>query len=194
MKAQDVSWEIGNRKIFSGINLSIGEGEAVELRGPNGSGKSTLLRLLANLQQPHQGRVVLTTQRVGFIGHKSGLSGLSSVMENIEWYCALAGVHCQRSDVDARLNQFGLVAEKHTRVQELSAGQSRRCALLCLSLGQHDLWLLDEPTASLDAQGIALTHDLITQHRQHSGGVILATHSADRLPQATRVDLNHSPL
>jgi len=192
LNARNISWKIGGRTIFSGINFSVRSGEALELRGPNGSGKSTLLRLLANFQQPHEGIVHLNTRRVGFLGHKPGLSGLLSVSENVKWYCTLANVHYTLAELEDRLNQFELTYEKQALVQELSSGQVRRCALLCLSLGQHDLWLLDEPTAALDGRGISLTQQLVEQHRKNSGAVVMATHSTDRLPESTTVELIHT--
>lgn len=190
LNAQNVSWRIGGRTLFSGIDFSVHTGEALELRGPNGSGKSTLLRLLAKFQQPHEGSVKLNTRRVGFLGHKPGLSGLLSVFENVKWYCTLAKAHFTDTELEERLHQFELTHEKHTLVQELSTGQVRRCALLCLCLAQYDLWLLDEPTAALDSRGTSVTQNLIEQHRKNSGAVVMATHSTEPLSEATTVELN----
>ena len=190
LNARNISWRIGGRTLFSGIDFSVRTGEALELRGPNGSGKSTLLRLLAKFQQPHEGIVQLNTRRVGFLGHKPGLSGLLSVFENVKWYCTLAKVHYTDTELEDRLHQFELTHEKQALVQELSTGQVRRCALLCLSLAQYNLWLLDEPTAALDNRGSSLTQNLIEQHRKNAGAVVMATHSTDPIPEATTVELN----
>lgn len=192
LNVRNIAWRIGERTLFSGIDFSVRSGEALELRGPNGSGKSTLLRLLANLQQPYEGTVQLNTRRIGFLGHKPGLSGLLSVSENVKWYCTLANVNYTRAEIENRLHQFELTYEKQALVQELSSGQVRRCALLCISLAQHDLWLLDEPTAALDTEGILLTQQLIAQHRKNAGAVVMATHSTDQLPAATTVELTHT--
>jgi heme exporter protein A len=110
---------------------------------------------------------------VGWIGHNDGVKAQLSVLENARFFAALYGA---RIDVMEVLNHVGLKRLADLSAQYLSAGQRKRLGLARLILSNRPLWLLDEPLSSLDAAGRRLAAELIGEHCDNGGIVIVATH------------------
>ncbi|MEQ9004579.1 MAG: ATP-binding cassette domain-containing protein, partial [Pseudomonadales bacterium] len=87
LRLQGFHCERDGRLLFSGLDLTLGRGDCLELRGPNGSGKSTLLRALAGLYPDYGGTIEAADSL--YLGHRAGISGLLSARENLAWYGAL---------------------------------------------------------------------------------------------------------
>lgn len=172
----------GERTLFDGLDLVVGPGEIVELRGPNGAGKTSLLLTIAGILRPTEGTIRIEGGdpearrgiEIGFLGHKSAIKPRLTVAENLAFWAALDGR--PKSGAGAALETVGLGAMPSLDAGYLSAGQTRRLALARLILLDRAIWLLDEPTASLDAQGEALVAALIDDHLDRGGLVIVATH------------------
>lgn len=176
----------GGRVIFRDFSLHVAEGRAVELRGPNGVGKSSLLRLLAGLLPPDDGDARLGTislyrdpgvfqERVAYAGHLDAIKPALSVVENLSVWAGILGAPAGAA---ARaLRRFGLSGIAERRAGECSAGQKRRLGLARLLLDQRPLWLLDEPTVSLDTQATRLVAELIAEHLAEGGMALVATHT-----------------
>lgn len=185
----------GERLLFKGLSFDASSGTLTEIVGPNGIGKTSLLRILAGLLGAEAGTVSLReggrllgkddepANRLHYLGHQDALKSQLTVRENLAFAHALfAG----RGGAEEALTRLGLVRQADLPIGVLSAGQRRRAALArCAMLGRP-LWLLDEPTASLDANGRTLVADLIGAHIAGGGTVIAATHEAMR-PDARRV-------
>lgn len=90
------------------------------------------------------------------------------------------------------LETFELRTATNKLIQELSAGQKRRCSLVCLLIGEYKLWLLDEPFSSLDSQGEELVRVLIQEHCKTGGSAVIASHSASPLAHAAQVEFGIS--
>ncbi|KAK3143652.1 hypothetical protein QOZ80_4AG0303150 [Eleusine coracana subsp. coracana] len=173
--------------VLRDINLSVHDGTALVLTGANGSGKTTLLRMLAGFSRPSAGEVLwnghdITSPGV-FQQYKLQLNWMSlkdavkeklTVLENVQWFELLEGKD------GARLQLARLLAI------------------------DRPIWLLDEPSVALDAEGTKLLEYIIAEHRKKGGMVIVATHLPIeiedamllRLPQRfprrkTLVDLVH---
>jgi len=171
----------GGRPVFAGVSFALANGDVMAVRGPNGSGKSTLLRLVAGLLQPGSGEI-----RAGggdgdagggqahYVGHLDGLKPSLTVLENLTFW---SRVWRGKATVDGALDAVGLRPLGHLPVGVLSAGQRRRTALARLLLAPRPLWLLDEPTASLDAASEATLGSLIAGHAGRGGVAIIATHA-----------------
>ena len=142
------------------------------LRGPNGSGKTTLLRGLAGLTPPLSGRIEMPPESAAYAGHSDGLKAQLSVAENLAFWARAFG----QTDIAPAIAAFDLAALAERRVAELSAGQKRRTALARLLVTARPLWLLDEPTVSLDAQNTARFGAAVTAHLATGGMAVLATH------------------
>lgn len=171
-----LSCERGGRRLFSPLTLSVLPGDYVELIGANGSGKSTLLRTLAGLHSQFTGEYL--SQDVLYQGHRLGLDGLLTPLENLAWF---AGLEDQTLDHEATLNALqraGVLTKAYSLCSAMSAGQQRRVAMARWLLSARKLWLLDEPLTALDASAQDLLRDVIAEHCANGGAVICATHNA----------------
>lgn len=175
----------GERLIFSGLSCVLPAGGALLLTGANGSGKSSLLRLLAALLIPETGSIVWGDDPVGndlaryraslhYAGHLDAVKPALGVRDTLAFWAGMRGFPASR--VDAALIAFALDAVADWPCRWLSAGQKRRLALARLIASPASLWLLDEPTASLDADGEDRLVAAIERHRAGGGRVAIATH------------------
>ena len=162
----------GGVPVLEDVSLTLRPGEAVVVRGPNGSGKTTLLRTIAGLQPATSGGMVRDGDAIAYVPHANGVKGTLSVVENLAFWAGLHGVE----GVDAALDSFFLSALRDRRAQSLSAGQKRRLALARLLVTGRPLWLLDEPTDSLDEASARLFADLARAHLASGGAALIASH------------------
>lgn len=192
----------GERVLFAGLDFALAPGEALALTGPNGSGKTTLLRLLAGLARPLAGSIAWAGQPLGrggegydgalrYIGHLPGLKPGLTAREALAFEARLLGL--PPADLETALGVFALERLANLPVRVLSAGQRRRVALTRLALAPAALWLLDEPTTSLDAASEATLWRLAEAHLAAGGALVAATHAAIPLPGLRRLDLNDFP-
>ncbi len=188
----------GERLIFSGLDFSLAPGQAVVLRGPNGCGKTSLLRIAATLLRAADGQMTWGGSDIGeeidehrnrlhFIGHQDAVKSALTVRENVSTWANIRGASENR--VDDALAAFDILHLADTPAQYLSAGQHRRTALARLVASPAELWLLDEPTVSLDADGTACLQRVISDHRAADGMVMAATHIELGLDDAEMLQL-----
>lgn len=162
----------GGVPVLEDVSLTLHPGEAVVVRGPNGSGKTTLLRTVAGLQPVTGGAMARDGDSIAYVPHANGVKGTLSVAENLAFWAGLHGV----DGVDAALDALALGAARNRRAQTLSAGQKRRLALARLLVTGRPLWLLDEPTDSLDEASVRLFADLVRTHLASGGAALIASH------------------
>jgi len=172
----------GGREIFAGLDFTADAGEALAVVGANGAGKTSLLRLIAGLIAPAGGSVTFVggdddlspAEQAHYLGHRDALKSALSVMENLAfWRAALGG---EATNIDAALNAVGLDHIAQLPAAFLSAGQRRRLSIARLLAVKRPIWLLDEPTSSLDANGQAMMADLMRNHLSGGGVIVAATH------------------
>ncbi len=186
---QQLACRRGGRTVFAGIDFRLGEGSAALVRGPNGAGKSSLLRIIAGLLPPAGGDVRLgelslardrsaVQERVAFAGHLDAVKPALTVAENLGFWAGILGDGRggARGRAAAALDRFGLGAIAERPAGQCSAGQRRRLGLARLLVLDRPLWLLDEPTVSLDAASTALVAELVREHAQAGGLALIATH------------------
>lgn len=161
---QGLSRRLGERTLLEDLSLSVAEGECLALLGPSGCGKTTTLRLLAGLDAPSAGRVLLEgeditdlppgNRRVAMVFQSYALYPHLSVVGNLELGLRVRGVPAREreSRVAAILELLQLAELRDRRPAQLSGGQRQRVALARALLRQPRLVLLDEPMSNLDAQ------------------------------------------
>jgi heme exporter protein A len=172
----------GGRSLFAGLSLAVGAGEALLLLGSNGAGKTTLLRTIAGLLAPAAGSIRVeggdAERSVGeqchYVGHLNALKSSLTLEENASFWCRFLGG--RRDGLDAALAAFGLAGLQGLPVAYLSAGQKRRLALARVLLADRPIWLLDEPTVSLDRAAQGALVSAVDGHLAKGGLVIAATH------------------
>ncbi|RJL06349.1 heme ABC exporter ATP-binding protein CcmA [Paracoccus aestuarii] len=182
---QDLAVSRGGLRTVEGVGFSLDAGQALILRGPNGLGKTTLLRCIAGLQPPAAGRIVIEEDSLAYAAHADGLKSALTVAENMDFWARVFG----GGDVAAALAAMDLQALAHRPAGALSAGQKRRLGLARLLVARRPIWVLDEPTVSLDAASVARFAGVIGDHLAQGGAALIATHIDLGLPQARVQDL-----
>jgi heme exporter protein A len=189
LMGHDLSCIRGGREVFTGVNFSVAAGEALAVTGRNGAGKTTLLRLIAGLLEAAGGRLELSggeadatlAEQAHYLGHRDALKPALSVRENLEfWYAFLgdrdASTASTASATTSALETVGLGALAGLPAAYLSAGQRRRLAIARLVAAPRPIWLLDEPTAALDAASQQRLAELMRSHLAGGGMIVAATH------------------
>ncbi len=176
----------GGVTVLRGLTLTVNPGQALILRGPNGSGKTTLLRTLAGLQPPADGTYDLPADSVAYAAHADGLKSTLTVSENLGFWSRIYGGPA----IDPALRALDLTPLTRRRAGELSAGQKRRLGLARLLVTGRPVWLLDEPTVSLDVASVAMFADAVRGHLATGGLAVIATHVDLGLPEARVLDLD----
>lgn len=185
LSVRDLAVARGGMRALEGVGFSVAPGQALILRGPNGIGKTTLLRTIAGLQPPVSGVIEAAPDSVAYAAHADGLKSALTVAENLGFWAAIFGGRDIATAVEA-MNLGGLTARP---AGSLSAGQKRRLGLARLLVTGRPIWVLDEPTVSLDADSVALFGDLVRRHLAAGGSAIMATHIELGLDEARRFDL-----
>ena len=190
----------GDRMVFADLDFSLAPGEALVLTGANGSGKSSLLRLMAGLARPEAGRIAWDgadiaddpaahAARLHYVGHLDAVKPALTVAENLRFWAALRGGGDGAKGVEAALAGFGIDHLAGISARFLSAGQRRRLALARTLAAPSALWLLDEPTVALDADGVAAVHVAIEAHRAAGGCCVVSTNVSLTIGAPRRLDL-----
>jgi heme exporter protein A len=185
LRVDGVSVARGSVPLLEGVSFTLEAGQVLVLRGPNGCGKTTLLRAVAGLQPVLAGRIELPPDAVAYAAHADGIKGTLSVAENLAFWAAVHG----QGRFSTALEKMNLGALAARAAQNLSAGQKRRLGLARLLVTGRPLWILDEPTVSLDAASVALFADVVRAHLASGGVALLATHIDLGLPEAQVLDL-----
>ena len=175
----------GGIPVLEGLDFTLRAGEALILRGPNGVGKTTVLRTIAGLQPPLAGTVGLEREAMAYAGHADGIKTTLTVRENLTFWAEIFGT----GRIDAALQAFDLVALTDRAAGGLSAGQKRRLGLARMVVTGRPVWVLDEPTVSLDTSAVALFAQAVRAHLAGGGMALMATHIDLGLAEARVLDV-----
>ncbi|PWF55271.1 cell division ATP-binding protein FtsE [Massilia glaciei] len=194
------------------VSFSVQKGELVYLAGPSGAGKSTLLKMIAAIERPSAGKVLVNGQDIGklkrasvpFLRRNLGLIfqhqrllGDRSVLANTMLPLLVTGASNMQAEQRARaaLDKVGLLERAGARPQELSGGEQQRVSIARAIVNRPQIILADEPTANLDRASADRVLDALRAF--HSVGVtcMISTHDEQVLDRAARViRLDHGQL
>jgi ABC-2 type transport system ATP-binding protein len=150
MRADSISKRYGTRDALRSVSFEVAAGERVAVIGPNGAGKTTLLQILAGALAPTAGTVSLRPDEAGWVPQQPALYSKLSVAENLRLFARLEGVADVERTVARMLEQTALGDRAGDEVGKLSGGNRQRVNIAIGLLGQPEVLLLDEPSASLD--------------------------------------------
>ncbi len=174
-------------KAIDDLSFNIKKGEIVSIVGPSGSGKSTVLSLIAGLEKPSEGEVIVNTDSIGFMFQKDQLYEWRNIFKN----CIL-GLEIRHMNTDENkekvmnmLRNYGLYNFRNHYPSQLSGGMRQRAALVRTLAIEPDLLLLDEPFSALDYQTrLSVGDDVGKILRKEKITTILVTHD---IPEAVSI-------
>jgi len=189
--------------VLDGVSFDVARGECVAVTGPSGSGKSTLLGLVAGLDAPTSGTVLVDDvdlgaldedalarfrrDRVGVVFQSYHLIPTLTAVENVMIPLELAGVTDARARAERLLDEVGLGARGHHYPVQLSGGEQQRVALARAVSRAPGLLLADEPTGNLDSEtGAAIIDLLLALNRERGSTLLLVTHDPALAAHADR--------
>jgi heme exporter protein A len=189
----------GGRAIFADLDFAVRSGEALIVSGPNGAGKTSLLRMVAGLLGHANGRISLENgdpdhtiaEQSHYLAYQDALKPSLSVLENLRFwadYLGNAAMHPSEA-----LAAVDLDALADFPAGYLSAGQRRRLSMARLLAARRAVWLLDEPTAALDAAGEVRLTAIMQGHLQGGGIIMVATHGSLQFKPFHELKLGKSP-
>jgi heme exporter protein A len=196
LSATDLACRRGGRDVFAGVSFSVASGESLTIRGRNGAGKSSLLRMVAGLVRVAGGQLSLEGgdpeltlgEQAHYLGHLDALKPSLSVEENLRFWSGFLGAAA--IDLSEPLRAVGLDTLSDLPAAYLSAGQRRRLSIARLITVERPLWLLDEPTSTLDAAAQVRLGEIMQAHSAGGGIILAATHGPLQLDGARELNLD----
>ncbi|MEC3861124.1 heme ABC exporter ATP-binding protein CcmA [Mesobacterium sp. TK19101] len=185
MMVSDLSVARGGVPVLEGVGFTLAPGRALVLRGPNGVGKTTLLRTVAGLQPALAGTITGGGEAIAYAGHSDGLKSMLSVAENLSFWARVF----DRDQIDPAIAAFNLEMLRDRLAGNLSAGQKRRLGLARLMVTGRPIWVLDEPTVSLDVDSVRMFAEAVRTHLAAGGSALMATHIDLGLDDADVLDV-----
>jgi ABC-2 type transport system ATP-binding protein len=187
LAARGVSRRFGAQLALAPTDLEVHAGEVLALVGPNGAGKSTMLALLAGALEPTTGSVEgRDSVRVGWAPQRPGHYARLSALENLRLFARLSGEPEPDTAAQDLAGRYEL-PDSHRLSGDLSVGMRQRLNLAIAELGNPDVLLLDEPTASLDPEQRRRLWDTVESRTSNGGAVVFATQNLEEVGRATRV-------
>jgi heme exporter protein A len=195
LSAVDLACHRGGRDVFAGLSFAVASGEVLTVTGRNGAGKSSLLRTIVGLVRLAQGKLNLEggdpeltiAEQAHYLGHQDALKPSLTVAENLRFWVGFLGT--QAVDIHPALTAVGLDELAVLPAAYLSAGQRRRLSIARLVAVKRPIWLLDEPTSTLDASAQDRLAGLMQAHLAEGGLIMAATHGGIGLEAARELRL-----
>lgn len=193
LKINNLRKDFGTEQVLRDVCVDLPSFEALSIIGPSGGGKSTLLRILAGLETPTEGEVVLDGQPLPvrereLVGYRRGIGTVFQAYNLFPHLSALRNITLplekahglSREEAATRagelLERYGLAEHAHKRPGQLSGGQKQRVAIARALAARPRVILLDEPTSALDPEMAAEVMDTIAELRAEGRRLILVTH------------------
>jgi ABC-2 type transport system ATP-binding protein len=182
----------GRIEAVAGVSLRVEPGRIVGFLGVNGAGKTTTLRCVAGLLAPDAGRIVVAgaelarepraaRARLGFVPDRPHLHDPLTAREFLAFVAALYDLPAEAAErrAESLLERLGLAADAHRTLEGYSLGMRQKTAVIAALLHSPPLLLLDEPLTGLDPVATRTLKELLREHADAGGGVLVSTHLLD---------------
>ncbi len=194
LATERVGHRFGQRILFRRMHLEFRGGQTTAITGANGSGKSTLVRILAGILCPTRGDVKLQVNggliedqlrplSCGLVAPYLSVYDGFTPRENLNFLARARRMTDRETRIDSVLNQVQIVSRADDPVDTFSSGMLQRVRIACALLSDPPVLLLDEPTATLDVDGIAMVREVIDSARRDGKIVIVATNEKEEADQ-----------
>jgi ABC-2 type transport system ATP-binding protein len=172
-------------KALKNLSLEIKQGEIFGLLGPNGAGKSTTLNLLLGFLRPDSGSIKISdnkNQNIGYIPENVNLYPYLSGVENLDYFCKLAGLKYNTSQIQNFLTECGLPKEAHhNAIQNYSKGMRQKVGIAIAYSKKAKVYLLDEPASGLDPSASNELGLLLKKLASEGAAILMASHDIFRV-------------
>ena len=180
LSVRAVSKRFGELQALREVSFEVAAGEIVAVVGPNGAGKTTLLSIVAGAQRPNSGSVgEAWAGGVGWVPQELALYAKLSVAENLRLFARLEGVGEPEAAVTRMLDQAGLAARAHERLERLSGGNRQRVNVAAGLIADPPVLALDEPSTALDPGQRERLWRFISARAEAGTGVVFSTHAVE---------------
>ena len=186
LEARRVVRSIGRSIVLDHVSFTARSGECVVMTGDNGAGKTTLMRCLAGVASPDDGKVLVDGRpidsdravraAIGMVAHESRLYDDLTLGENLLFAARMYRTAEPRERVRRWLEELGLNRVADLRASQASRGIRRRAAIARALIHEPAIWLLDEPDAGLDDEGVGWLKARVERHCREGGVCCIATH------------------
>ena len=201
--AEHITKNYGNLRAVDDLSFEVYSGEVFALLGPNGSGKTTTIRMILDILKPDSGRIAVfggplteaAKDRIGYLPEERGLYRGVQVLDMMIYLGTLKGLspsEARRRSLEL-LDKLELSEHAKSKVSELSKGMQQKIQFAVTVLHQPDLIIVDEPFSGLDPVNTLTIKELLTEHRERGGAIVMSTHQmhqveemADRLLMISR--------
>lgn len=193
IQIQNVSKSFKGQVAVQNLNLQVQEGEILGLLGANGAGKSTTINMLLGFLSPDSGTVKIAEketsqqtaevrQLTGYIPENVNLYPYLSGLENLDYFCKLAGLKYSRSELQEFLSTCGLQPDAHQKkVADYSKGMRQKVGIAIAYAKKAKVYLLDEPASGLDPLASNELSDLLKQLAAEGATILMASHDIFRV-------------
>lgn len=180
---ENVTKKFGSKEAVSQCNLSLEKGKIYGLIGKNGAGKTTIMRMIAGLSMPTDGKVTVSSKKMGILIEAPGLNGSMTGKENLEFYARIGGVE-KEVNKEELLQLVGLEDVEKKKVKDYSLGMRQRLGIAAALVINPDFLMLDEPVNGLDPIGVVEIRELIKKLNSERGiTVLISSHNLPELYQ-----------
>ena len=187
---QNLSKTIKKNVVIQDISMELQSGTVYGFKGINGSGKTMLMRLICGLIRPTQGEVSITgkvlgkdlsfPESVGVFLENPAFLGAYSGFQNLKLLASIKSVADDEA-IRSALSRVGLRPDDHKKYRKYSLGMKQRLGIAAAIMERPDIVILDEPTNSLDADGVNLVKSVIKDEKKRGALVIISCHDAELL-------------
>ena len=190
LKVDNLSCQRSNDLVFKNLSFEVNKGANTEIIGSNGSGKTSLLKCILGLIEKKQGKISwkqkpIEETRTFFLkscfyqGHQLALKNNFTVVENLRFSHSV--FNCNEENIMSSLNEVGLFEHRERASSDLSMGQLKRLAIAKWLLDEHELYLVDEPFASLDQEGGLLVSSIIKKLNSRGCSFLFTSHTSSNM-------------
>lgn len=182
---QNIQKSFSGQKALDNLTLEIQAGEIYGLLGANGAGKSTTLNLLLGFLTPDSGTISIgenTKREIGYIPENVNLYPYLSGLENLGYFCKLAGLKYSKNELSQFLSDCGLQKDAHhKRTEDYSKGMRQKVGIAIAFAKKAKVYLLDEPASGLDPLASNELSELLRKLASEGATILLASHDIFRV-------------